>query len=110
MNLLIRSDNKKNQEEIDAALCELAFNLYFVRDDIRMFSLLEQRYMDAVIITIDDHDGTKSSKMKQQIDTFDFNVPVICVSNECMDTQRKRLRQKINHLISGNKNGSHTLS
>jgi CheY-like chemotaxis protein len=110
MNLLVRSDNKKNQKEIDAALHELACNLYFVRDDIKMFSLLEQRYMNAVIIQIDDEDGSQSQKMKKLINTANFDIPVICVSNNTSDFHRARFRQKIERLYAGDYNGSHSAS
>lgn len=108
MNLLVRLDNEKNQKEIDAALFELECNLYFVKNDNRMFSLLEQRFMDAVIIKIDDLDGTESARMKKIIDTGNYSVPVICVSSNSSDFHRKRFRQKIEKLFSGTKNGTYT--
>ncbi|MCW5822387.1 MAG: hypothetical protein KIT34_06255 [Cyanobacteria bacterium TGS_CYA1] len=108
MNFLVRSDSEKNQKEIDAALHELACNLYFVKSDNRMFSLLEQRFMDAVIIKIDDTDGSESARMKQIIDTSNYSVPVICVSNNSSDFHMERFRQKIEKIFSGTKDGSHT--
>ncbi len=110
MNLLVRSDNEKNQKEVDQALYELACNLYFVRNDKRMFSLLEQRFMDAVIITIDDEDDLQHARMKKMIDISNFSIPVICVSSNPSDIHKEHFRQKIEKLFSGTNNGSHTAS
>ncbi len=110
MNLLVRSDNEKYQKEVDQALYELACNLYFVKNDIRMFSLLEQRFMDALIITIDDEDGLQQARMKKMIDNSEFEIPVICVSGNSSDFHKERFRQKIEKLFSGINNGSHTIS
>jgi len=110
MNLLVRSDNRENQIEIDEALHELAYNLYFVKDDNRMFSLLDQQFMNAVIIKFDDEDGSQSKKMKDLISSSNYNIPVICVSSNASDFHRERFRRKIELLNSGKNDGSHPTS
>ena len=81
MNLLIRSDSQASRKKIDAALYELACNLYFVGNDIKMFSLLRQNYMDAVLIDIDTEDGYEAVKLKQLIpSTIESDKPLICLS------------------------------